>query len=278
MRRVAGFWSDGATKERHLALPNGTSIALQADSDFDLPVGTVLVKHFSLASRRVETRLFMRHTDGEWAGYTYEWNAQGTDATRVVGGKSVAGGWPELAVPERERNACSATPPQRAARWASRLAQLNAPVPLSADLRTANQVQTLQSIRLFTRRCPRCPRGRRCRIPWQRGTWPERARAYLHTNCANCHRPGGGTPSDLDLRYTTPLASTNSCDRHAAIRGSRHRQCPYHRAGRRQPFRAGIARMQRRDAAAMPPLASTVVDAAGVALLTSWINGLTNCN
>ena len=36
----------------------------------------------------VETRLFMRHPDGDWAGYTYEWNAQRTDATLVQGGKT----------------------------------------------------------------------------------------------------------------------------------------------------------------------------------------------
>ena len=35
----------------------------------------------------VETRLMMRHTDGEWAGYSYEWNAAGTDADRLYGAK-----------------------------------------------------------------------------------------------------------------------------------------------------------------------------------------------
>ena len=34
----------------------------------------------------IETRLFMRHPDGVWAGYTYEWNAAQTEATRVTAG------------------------------------------------------------------------------------------------------------------------------------------------------------------------------------------------
>jgi hypothetical protein len=38
------------------------------------------------------------------------------------------------------------------------------------------------------------------------------------------------------------------------------------------------ARVIRRDASGMPPLGSTVVDSAGVALLHSWINGLAGCN
>ena len=47
------------------------------------------MKNFIAGEPLVETRLFMRHNDGNWAGYTYEWNAGGTDATRVVGGKTV---------------------------------------------------------------------------------------------------------------------------------------------------------------------------------------------
>jgi hypothetical protein len=36
--------------------------------------------------------------------------------------------------------------------------------------------------------------------------------------------------------------------------------------------------MNRRDAQAMPPLASTVTDAAGVGLVTAWIDSLGGCN
>ena len=39
----------------------------------------------------------------------------------------------------------------------------------------------------------------------------DRARAYLHTNCAQCHQPGGPTSVDIDLRYTTLLSNTNAC-------------------------------------------------------------------
>ena len=61
------------------------------------------MKHFRLGGNLVETRLFMRHPDGDWAGYTYEWNAQRTDATLVQGGKTVAVGCAELDLPERQR-------------------------------------------------------------------------------------------------------------------------------------------------------------------------------
>jgi hypothetical protein len=38
-----------------------------------------------------------------------------------------------------------------------------------------------------------------------------------------------------------------------------------------------VARMSRRDASGMPPLASAIADQAGVALVQQWIGGLTTC-
>jgi hypothetical protein len=34
---------------------------------WEFPKGTVLVKHFRLGERLMETRLFVRHPDGVWA-------------------------------------------------------------------------------------------------------------------------------------------------------------------------------------------------------------------
>jgi mono/diheme cytochrome c family protein len=48
-------------------------------------------------------------------------------------------------------------------------------------------------------------------------------RAYLHTNCSQCHRPDGPTPSTMDLRYTTALNATNACNAVPHGRRSRHR-------------------------------------------------------
>ena len=80
------FWSDGSEKERWLGLPDGQNIGVPDDGDWQLPNGTVIVKHFRMGDRVAETRLFMRHPDGGWAGYTYHWNETQTDATRVRGG------------------------------------------------------------------------------------------------------------------------------------------------------------------------------------------------
>ena len=74
-----------------MALPDGKQITVMPDGDFDFPNGTVLMKTFSVGGKRAETRLFMRHDDGGWAGYTYEWNDDGKDATLRYWGEDEQG-------------------------------------------------------------------------------------------------------------------------------------------------------------------------------------------
>jgi uncharacterized repeat protein (TIGR03806 family) len=276
---AAPFWSDNATKERWLAIPNGTSISRGPDGDFALPNGTVLMKHFRLNDQLVETRLLMRHPDGDWAGYTYEWNAQRTDATLVQGGKTVNVGSPAQSWIFPSGNDCM-TCHTAAAGFSLSLeaAQLNRDLRYASTGRTANQLRTLDAITMFT-----TPLG----DPALQPSMPDpfdasaplaaRARAYLHTNCAQCHRPGVVAQSSMDLRYTTMLSSTNACGAtpQAGDLGLG--------AGARiiAPGNAAnsvlAARMNTRDANGMPPLASGIVDSAGVALIRQWIDTLAAC-
>jgi len=277
----APFWSDGAVKARFLALPDGQQITVGQDGDFDLPNGTVLVKNFRIGPQLVETRLLMRHNDGQWAGYTYEWNAQGTDATRVIGGKSVQVAGQTWHFPsETQCLFCHSSAAGRS--LGLEIPQLNGSFAYASTGRTANQLETFSTIGLFSAPLPAPPE----QLPvlpdpfGTSGTLAERARAYLHTNCSHCHRPNGPTPVDMDLRYTTPLADTHACDvaptrgdlgiadaRRIAVGGAN--------AASRSLI---VARPSRTDSNSMPPLQPRIVDAAGVALLTSWVNSLTSCN
>jgi glucose/arabinose dehydrogenase/mono/diheme cytochrome c family protein len=82
----APLWSDGADKERFIALPGPAQIDFTASRGWNFPDGSVLVKTFSLdtpaGKRRVETRLMTRQL-GQWAGYSYAWNDEQTDAALV---------------------------------------------------------------------------------------------------------------------------------------------------------------------------------------------------
>ncbi len=276
----AGFWSDGADKTRWLALPNGQNIDTSAnDSDWNFPNGTVLRKDFRLGARLVETRLFMRHTSGNWAGYTYEWNAAATDATRVVGGKTVNINGQDYVFPsEAQCLACHTSAAGRS--LGLETAQLNGNLLYPTTGRTANQIVTLNAINTLSppinadpSTLPALP------DPYgTSGTATERARAWLHTNCSFCHRPGGPTPSNMDLRYTTALAATNTCN---AVPQSGDLGLPNARIV--APGTPGSSVLleridQRGTGVTMPPLASNLVDDQGVQLITAWISGLANCN
>jgi len=89
------LWSDGAYKERAFFIPakgeGDRRIEFQNQFGWTFPNETVLIKSFALetrvgdpSSRRwIETRLMVRQQN-EWAGYSYRWNAEGTDAELVA--------------------------------------------------------------------------------------------------------------------------------------------------------------------------------------------------
>ena len=274
---AAPFWSDGAVKERWLAIPDGTTVAVAGDGDFQFPPGTVLMKHFRLNGALVETRLFMRHPDGDWAGYTYEWNAQQTDATLVQGGKSVTIGAADWIFPSG--NDCLACH-TAAAGYSLGLeaAQLNRDFAYSSTGRTANELRTLDQIGLFTTPLGDPAVQPRLADPGDASaTLTDRARAYLHTNCAQCHRANGPTPVSMDLRFEVALDATNACDVMPQAGDLGIGTAARIIAPGRPDDSVILARMSRRDANGMPPLASSVVDTAGGDLIRTWIAGLTAC-
>ena len=272
----APFYSDGAVKARWLALPNGQRITIDGSNDFDFPSGSVLMKNFSIGTRLVETRLFMRHNDGNWAGYTYEWNSGVTEATRVVGGKTVQVAGQTWEFPSEEQ--CLQCHSSAAGRTLGlEIGQLNGDFGYPTG-RTANQLTTLNSIDTLTPPLTQTPAQLPViPDPFGGAALGARARAYLHTNCANCHRPSGPAPTNIDFRYTTTLANTNACD--VAPTGS---SLGISNARIIAPGSAArsvtVARVNRTGADAMPPLSRHMIDTAGVQLLTSWIDGLANCN
>jgi uncharacterized repeat protein (TIGR03806 family) len=272
----APFFSDGAAKTRWLALPDGQRIVINTDNDFEFPNGSVLVKSFSLGARLVETRLFMRHNDGVWAGYTYEWNPGGTEATRVVGGKTVQVAGQTWEFPSEAQ--CLQCHSSAAGRTLGlEIGQLNGDFGYPTG-RTANQLVTLNGIDTLTPALTQTPAQLPViPDPFGGAAVGARARAYLHTNCANCHRPGGPAPTSLDFRFTTALNATNACDITPTLGSLGITDARIIAPG--VPARSvALARVNRVGADAMPPISRHTIDTAGVQLLTGWISGLPNCN
>jgi uncharacterized repeat protein (TIGR03806 family) len=272
----APFWSDGVTKERYIALPNGSTITRDANDDWQFPNGTVIVKNFRIEGNLVETRHLMRHPDGVWAGYTYEWDALQSEARRVRGGKTViSNSQPWIFPSESECMACHTS----AAGFAlgPETAQLNRTLVYPSTGRTAHQLETMDNLLMFTTPLPPVSNLPRLTIPADTAAaLDDRARAYLHTNCSQCHRPGGPTPSSMDLRYDTLLSNTNACDVAPLVGDLGIANARLIAPG--DVLRSIVVRrMMRRDSHGMPPLGSSQIDDDGIALLSDWITGLGSC-
>ena len=277
-RPNAAFWSDGADKERWLAIPDGESIVVQADGDFEFPNGSVLAKHFRLQGQLIETRLFMRHPSGVWAGYTYEWNAQGSDATLVQGGRVVSIQGQDWIYPSEAQ--CLNCHTQAAGRSLGlEVAQLNSDLSYPATGRTANQLTTLDDVMMFSSPLAGDPSTLAALTDPTDTSAPltDRARAYLHTNCAGCHRPGGLAQGNLDLRFDTSLATTGACDVSPTLGDLGVANARIIAPGDADRSVLWL-RMGVRDADAMPPVGSNLVDTAGRTLIRDWLQSLNDCS
>ena len=274
----APFWSDGADKDRYIGLPNGTTIDIDANGDFQFPNGTIIVKNFRLAGDLIETRHLMRHPDGVWAGYTYEWNGAQTEATRVRGGKVVRIGSQDWIYPS-EGQCMECHTGAAGFSLGPEIAQLNMDIVYASTGRLANQLETIEHVMMFSAPLPG-PASSLDQLEDPGNTsapLEPRARAYLHTNCAQCHRPNGPTPSTMDLRYWVDLADTNACDA-LPLEGDLGIVNARLIAPGNSSASLIIERMQRRDSHGMPPLGSNEIDTLNVARISAWIDGLSGCN
>ncbi len=260
------FWSDGGTKRRWFAIPDGTKIRVEDSGHFSLPIGSVVAKEFSVGRARVETRLLVRHQDGDWAGYTYRWDANQSDATLVPSTVTrLVTTSPRWYFPHRgECLRCH----QSAAGHTLGLerAQLDRRVNHVDQLAMFDRIGLLEA----------APPAGRALPAGGAATLDERARAWLHANCAYCHRPGATGQGEMDLRFTTPLAEMNVCNVVPRFGDLGHVGAMRIAPGdldRSILFR----RIRASGFARMPPLGTLGHDPKGLALIGDWIRSLKSC-
>lgn len=285
----AKLWSDGALKERFIALPGTSQMTYRAREGWDFPDGAVIIKNFLLpqdfrdpegTAERIETRLMIKNA-GTWHGFSYRWNEDESDAmlladsdTRAFTLTDESGAPYDYDWQFPSRNACFRCHTVAANRVLGvNTAQMNADYAYPESGVTDNQLRAFDHIGLLAGGLPADP----CQLP--RAPDPEddtqpvvaRALAYLQANCAICHRPDGGTPTMMDLRWGTRLEARG-------ILGVMPERGDLGIADARilKPGDPGgsvlVARIKELSAIhRMPPLATSRVDTAGVALMRAWI-------
>jgi uncharacterized repeat protein (TIGR03806 family) len=269
----APLWSDGADKRRWLSIPDGTQIHVGSDGHWQLPIGSVLMKEFSLNGQRLETRLLVHHDDGDWAGYTYVWDDTGVDATLIDGRQQKVVGSQTWTFPGRaDCLACHTTAAGRSLGPDTR--QFNRDI-IYPDGRYANQIATLVHLGMFD-----APFPDSAGFVSYTGSAPieTRVRTYLHANCAHCHRPGSTASNStaMNLLFDTPLAQMNAC-------GVTPTQGNLGISGALLLTPGSTAsslvsvRMHATDIYRMPQVGSNVVDPTGTSVVDAWISSLTSC-
>lgn len=289
---VPQLWSDGTLKERFLAIPGLEQAEFSTSGGWVFPDGTVAIKNFLLpqdfrdplgTAERIETRLLVKN-EGNWFGFSYEWNEAGTDAVLLDGAKTRSfslldeGGAPldyDWEYPSRAQCLQCHTD---AATFVLGLntPQMNHDFSYRASGVTDNQLRTFDQITLFDQTLPAAPSSLpRAPDPFDEsdGSLGERAQAYLHANCAMCHQPGGPTPVSLDLRWETPLGGKGILDVAPSAGGLGLTDPRIVASG--DPDRSVLlARMEDLGADRMPPLATSRAHTEAVELVRAWITDL----
>jgi len=279
------LWSDGAEKDRFVALPELHSVEFHESEPWSFPVGTVFVKTFSIelnqgkpeSRRRLETRLLVRNSRA-WAGYAYRWNEQQSDAYLLGGavreifdvqvqGKVRRQSW---YIPSRDDCMICHT---RAAGFVlgGNTRQLNRSHAYHG--REANQLEALKTANIFKKSPQKATPTLPAWHDWksQTGTLSERARAYLDVNCSTCHTPPGFTK--LDLRWKTPLAQTQTVNRipeKPRVGPADSKILVPGNADRSELF----LRMLHQGTGRMPSIASSEIDHDGLQAIRAWIESL----
>ena len=281
----APFWSDGAVKRRWLALPGQQTVGFHPTEAWSMPVGTVTVKHFDLpipggGMRRLETRVMVLRESG-WEGATYRWRGDQSDADLVTSGSigsfttvdPATGAAVTLNWVFPSPAQCLACHTQASGRVLGlKTQQLNRSHTYASSGVAANQLRTLDHIGVFGTTIGDAGQYGVMADPTNTSSsLTDRAKAYLDSNCSQCHRPDGPTPVNMDLRYGTAVDAMGVVGTAAAVPtvGGALRIAPGAHADS-DLWR----RITATNAIRMPPISSGMVDQTGSALIAEWIDSL----
>ena len=295
------LWSDGASKKRWIALPNdgehdspAEQISFFENATWQFPNGTVFIKHFELPidsrdssiTQKVETRFFILDKNGRGYGLSYKWNETGTDAilleTNDLQDFEILD---EMGLPQTQtweypsRTECLSCHTANSGfvlgvnTW-----QLNGDLIYPSSNIESNQLATWNHLGMFSNvlnedLIPDMPKA----VPLSdEFSLQDQVSSYLASNCSHCHQPNG-VEGAFDARFSTPMSHKNIINTFGQSRNTSDGEMIV-KAG--EPMHSQLwVRDNSLDENKMPPLAKTIVDEKYMAVLTEWIQGLTDdCN
>jgi len=261
-----GMWQDGATAKRFIALPGPSSIQTSirrrpdgtiANLTVTWPKNTVLTRTLELAGKKVESQLL--HYDGEaWNGYTYRWNGQGNDAELVEANGISTPDWQF-----HGRGECARCHNN----WSGFALgfQPQQLTTISGQSASASAVSLgLTDPAFFEQTTARLT------PPGPAATVDTRARAWLHANCAHCHRRNGGGSVPIMVNVELSLTETKLLDE-SPLRGEfglPNAKVITPGAPERSVL---LNRVMRLGSGHMPAIGAREPDPDGIRILRDWI-------
>jgi mono/diheme cytochrome c family protein len=263
------LWSDGASKRRWIALPPGTQIDTSDMDHWIFPVGTKFWKEFSLDGVVLETRLIERYgtePDDYWMG-AFVWNTDQSDAVFTADGQQNINDTIHDAPAQKDCGKCHRGDIGRILGFSA--IQLTSPL-------TGPTLRTLNAMDLLT--TPAADDG----YPAPGDAQAAQALGYMHANCGHCHNKNGAAWPDTRMVLRLRVADRDllTSEVYQSIVDTK---LEYWRGGAiklrvapAQPDASAIAaRMETRGSDnQMPPLATEIVDTAGIELVRAWITSL----
>ncbi len=307
---VAEQWADGAAAERLVAVPGAASITQfgqpvptpgsMFERVMSFPNDTVFVKTFwfpngdaPVVRQPVETQLL--HFDGrDFRAYSYAWNNEGTDAMLVpaegdekqlhVIDPSAPGGKRTLNWTFSSRVQCM----QCHNPWARFTLGFNG---LELDRQQhygtvrRNQIEALEELGVLVPAKDDASGQRKSRnkaspsspaLVDPRDTsaaLADRARSYLHANCAHCHRFGGGGAAKLELKIDQRIEEAKVIGQPPTQGAFGIPNAAIVKPG--DPYHSVLYyRMAKTGRGHMPHLGAELVDERGLALIHDWIGAM----
>ncbi len=273
------FWSDNAHKSRWF-LASDTKIGFEPEGNWSFEPGMAWVKHFDLemtngvaaSARRIETRVLVKNAGGVY-GVTYRWGDSVTNAALVAeegldeafaindGGVIRTQVWH---YPSRGECLICHTP-------AGGFALGFNTQQMNRDFGTnGNQIAAMSAAGYFRNPVSNLHALRALSAATNETVSREwRVRSYLAANCAQCHQPGGSALGSWNASITNSTANSG------LIYGLLNNNGGNPSARVIVPGSVSnsmlLTRISTRGPLQMPPLATSLLDTEGIALLSAWI-------
>jgi uncharacterized repeat protein (TIGR03806 family) len=279
------LWSDHAFADRWVAIPNDAAVKAEGAA-WKFPTNSVLVRTLSLnmkhrdasSRRRIETQLL--HFDGiDWQTYTYQWNQEQTDATLVAAsGSEISLAVEDPDAPDKLRRQtwrfASRAECQRCHnRWSGPALGFNAfQLNRNSNVQgaTVPQLDAFFEMGLFEKAIKEKERTEIANPLDSSLATDDRARSYLHANCAHCHRMHAGSSVLSKMQFDLALAKTDMLGVRPSQGSFGMNHAEVIAAG--DPYRSVLLyRMAKLGGGRMPHIGSSEVDLTGLELIENWI-------